>query len=114
MTGIDMIPSSSSTRLRAGAETFLVNDHSFNVDGERDGKSGWKCLASDRRVFCGGRSRYSRAELQSDDKKAIWTEQKCKPSGQSNLGGKSQLSKASNTLLSKLKSFIFSGEAKVG
>ena len=35
------------------------------------------CLASDRRVFCGGRSRYSRAELQSDDKKAIWTQQKC-------------------------------------
>ena len=26
------------------------------------------CLASDRRVFCGGRSRYSRAELQSDKK----------------------------------------------
>ena len=34
----------------------------------------------------------------------------CKQSGQSNLRGKSQLSKASNTLLSKLKS----GEAKVG
>ena len=72
------------------------------------------CLASDRRVFCGGRSRNSRAELQSGDKKAIWTQQKCKQSEQSNLGGKSQLSKASNTLLSKLKSFIFSGEAKVG
>ena len=25
------------------------------------------CLASDRRVFCGGQSRYSRAELQSGD-----------------------------------------------
>ena len=98
----------------------VVNDHSIDADdqyhteSDRNRNSQWRCLASDRRVFCGGRSRYSRAELQSGDKKAIWTEQKCKQSGQSNLGGKSQLSKASNTLLSKLKSFIFSGKAKVG
>ena len=52
----------------------LVNDHSIHVEGDQhhtegdwDGKSGWNCLASDRKAFGGGRSRYSRAKLQSDD-----------------------------------------------
>ena len=34
MTGIEMIPSSSSTRLRAGAETFLMGNLMIKMTGE--------------------------------------------------------------------------------